>query len=77
MQGGAQLDGKAGGGSGGRGGAGTWFRPKGRAEIWSVLSGVGAGEALAGLAAVEELRLHPGNSPPVLGLDTQAEAESG
>ena len=76
MQEGAQLDGKGGGGSGGWwGGQGTWFRPKGQAETWSVLSGIGAGEALGGLAAVEELCLHAGNNPPVLGLDTEAEAE--
>ena len=44
--------------------AGTWFQPKGQAETWSVLSGVGAGEALGGLAAMEELCLHAGNNPP-------------
>lgn len=50
------------------GGAGTLFRPKGRAETWSVLSRVGAGEGLAGLAVEEGLSVHIQKTDPSAGV---------
>lgn len=68
MRGGAQLAGK--GGRRGWGGQGR-TRPKAGAETWSVLRCVGLGGLGWALAAVEDLCLHAGNSPPSVGLDTK------
>ena len=50
------------------GSTGILFRPRGRAETWSVLSGVGPGEGLAGLAVEEGLSVHIQKTDPSAGV---------